>query len=342
MNKNRGIHIISGFPGKDFGPELKYLISDIGVGGLIFFSDNIENPLQLAKLCTRIQKHALGVLDRPLFLMIDHEGGRVQRCGKPFFLIPAASEIAKSGIDPKKYPEIAAKELKLVGLNVNLAPVADIEPRSPHQFLRGRTFGDNPEIVSRYVLGALHVFIQNSIIPTVKHFPGLGEAVQDPHETLPVIRRNLAEIMNWELVPFANAIKAGCPCMMTSHALYPAIDEKLPATLSRKIMVELLRKQLGYAGVVISDDLEMGAISKFGDLEIVLDLAMESENDFLLFCHDIDLVSRAQEFLNSHMGYEKFTTYHIDSLPRIEQLYGLLDKNNIIPDIEKVKEYFKL
>ncbi|HDM79449.1 MAG TPA: beta-N-acetylhexosaminidase [Deltaproteobacteria bacterium] len=342
MKKQQGIHIVSGFPGTQFSHELRFLIKNVQVGGLIFFKHNIVDPFQLAELCAFIQKYALDTLERPLFLAIDHEGGKVQRTTKPFTNIPAATELARANPDLiEKYARVAAHELKLVGINMNFAPVADISPSSPHQFLEGRTYGSDPKTVSIHVVALMKNLLNQGIIPTVKHFPGLGEALLDPHETLPIISRDLMDMEQWELIPFHSAIKAGTPSIMTSHALYPKLDEKFPATLSRKILVDLLRKKMNFSGTVISDDLEMGAISKFGDFETIINLAIEAENDFLLLCHDIELVAKLSQILTRDSGKEHILKYHHNSLERINKLYGLLDKLAIIPQIEKVKEYFE-
>ncbi len=341
MKKNEGIHIISGFSGKAFDAELKFLIKDVEVGGLIFFSHNVEDPVQLAELCARIQRYAIDILGRPLFIAIDHEGGRVQRCRKPFTIIPPASELSHNKKDVSTYASIASRELKLVGINMNLAPVADISPTSPHQFLLGRTYGDNPETVSLNVLEVIQVTLSKKIIPTIKHFPGLGEAIKDPHKTLPTIDRSLQELFDWELIPFKRAIDAGTPCVMTSHALYPDLDPQLPATLSRKILVELLREKLRFKGTVISDDLEMGAISTYGDFDEIINLAIEAQNDFLLLCHDLELVTKLSDLLRK-LPDKDLSRYHHASVERITKLFNLIDKSAVIPDVGKVREYFKL
>ncbi len=342
MRKNTGTHIIAGFPGTRFGAELKYLIRDIQVGGIIFFKENIIDPYQLAELCACIQKYALNVLNRPLFLAIDHEGGKVQRTSRPFTYIPAPAELARKGSESvERYAKLAARELKCVGINMNLAPVADISPESPHKFLHGRTYGNNPQTVTFHVTKVTNIFLREKIIPTVKHFPGLGEAKMDPHKILPMINRSFDQMNKWEFIPFRAAIENGTPSLMTSHAMYSELDRELPATLSRKILVELLRKKMNYRGIVISDDLEMGAISGFGDFETIIQLAIEAENDFLLLCHDIDLVTRLSDWLARNSTRKEFLAYHRNSLKRINKLYPLLDTTALIPRIEKVKEYFE-
>lgn len=341
MKENAGIHIVAGFPGTDFGNELKFLIDEVRVGGLIFFKHNFTDPLQLAQLCADVQSRALKVLERPLFLAVDHEGGRVQRFGKPFTIIPPASESGKSIKTVSDYAKLAATELKLVGINMNLAPVTDIAPPEPHQFLDKRTYGNNPQKVTSCIIEIIRIYLSEHVIPTIKHFPGLGNAEKDPHLTLPVINRTLDQMLEHELVPFIRAIEAGAPCVMTSHALYPELDPVLPATLSVNILVELLRERLNFSGTVISDDLEMGAISEFVDFESVVHLAMEAQNDFLLLCHDIDRVSKLPEIFSARSSRKTFLEYHEKSFPRIKKLYSLLDRSAILPDLRKVREYFE-
>lgn len=343
MPTETGIHIISGFPGTSFNKELKYLIKDIQVGGLIFFKHNVKDPLQVTELCTSIQRFALATLQRPLFLAIDQEGGKVQRLKPPFTQIPSASELATKGYDAVyHFSAIIAREMRQVGLNVNLAPVVDISSKNPSPFIETRSYGDNPESVSRFSGVAFTTFLKQGIIPTVKHFPGLGEAQKDPHFLLPVIDRSYEQMQNWELVPFTRAFSAGSPCCMTSHALYHQLDDSFPATLSEKILVTLLRHEIGFKGIVISDDLEMGALSKFADFKEVVHLAWRAQNDFLLICHDLENVQLLYEVLEKSSHGQSFKNYHAQSSARIQKLHSYLQKQSLLPNSNSVKEYFKI
>ncbi len=269
------------------------LIREHKVGGVILFARNIENPLQVASLCRSLQEEAIAATETPLFLAIDQEGGRVARLKEPFTLHPGASEIARSP-DPleqaARFASITATEMSLVGLNMNMAPVLDVPSGEPERHLSGRTFGSKPEMVASLGMKVVEELQSRKILAVAKHFPGLGKANLDPHHMLPIIDSPGSEIEDRDLVPFKAAIKAGVSGIMTSHAMYPGLDPGTPATLSRKIITDLLRKKLGFGGLVITDDLEMGAVA--GGLGVAGSAveAFKAGVDILLVCENFDSI----------------------------------------------------
>lgn len=264
LNRKIGRIFMTGIPSPLLDQDTEALICDYNPAGVIIFSRNIEDPLQLARLCHGLQAAAMKYHGVPLFISIDQEGGRVARLKEPFTTFPSNEAIGKDENPVEKAKEfghITASEMKLVGLNMNLAPVLDVRKGETEKHLTGRTFSDNHRTVA--ILGAtvIKTLQENGIMAVAKHFPGLGLAGKDPHFQLPVIKSEKKDIEKVNLPPFRAAIRAKVTGIMTSHALYPTFDPDNPATLSSVILNDLLREKMGFKGLIITDDLEMGAIT---------------------------------------------------------------------------------
>lgn len=292
-----GIHIFAGFQGTRLEDELKYLITEYRPGGIVLFKRNIEGRQQLKDLVAGAQATALDQLNRPLLVAIDQEGGQVQRLAPHFHELPSARALAEEGPHAiTQWTRISAQDLKEIGIHVNFAPVLDIMPESDKHFMNSRCLGSTPETVSE--LGKLWIeTLQNQgISATAKHFPGLGRAELDPHHFAPVINRDSSDDFHRDIIPFEIAVQAGVHCVMTSHAVYPAIDPDWPATLSPAINRLWLRERLGFGGILFSDDLDMAAISGRFTPREVAERGLSCGTDFLLLCQkseNIDPFSRA-------------------------------------------------
>jgi beta-N-acetylhexosaminidase len=264
LNRKVGRVFMIGMPGPVLDKDTEALIRDYNPSGIIVFSRNIEDPLQLTKLCRDLQTAAMKYHGMPLFISIDQEGGKVARLKEPFTVFPGNEAIGNDE-NPvqraKEFGRITAVEMKLVGLNMNLAPVLDVRKGETEKHLSGRTFSENHKTVA--ILGATVIrhLQDNGIMAVAKHFPGLGLAGMDPHFHLPVITSGKRDIERYSLPPFKSAIRAKVSGIMTSHALYPSLDPENPATLSPVILNGLLREKMGFRGLIITDDLEMGAIT---------------------------------------------------------------------------------
>jgi len=287
-----------GMPGPHLDEATDNLIHEGHVGGIILFSRNIEDPLQLAALCRDLQAAASQRQDSPLFLAVDQEGGRVARLKEPFRSFPGNAAIGMDEEPVKKAIEFAtvtSREMGMVGLNMNLAPVVDVQRGEIEKHLAGRSFGEDPEVVG--FLGRIVVkhLQKNGIMAVAKHFPGLGRADVDPHFHLPKINVDLEELEKINFPPFAAAIEEDVCGIMTSHAVYPALDPERPATLSSMVLTEVLRERMSFKGLTITDDLEMGAIA--GEWSVAQGAleAFQAGADMLLFCKD---QSRVRESLN--------------------------------------------
>ena len=236
-------------------------------GGVILFADNIVAPSQLHELVGALQRHAAALGLPPLLVAIDQEGGIVSRLPEPWVTVPSQMAQGATG-DPESAricAGITGRQLRAMGITVNLAPVLDVnsDPRNP--VIGTRAFGDDPALVSRFGVAAVAGYRDAGVIATAKHFPGHGDTAVDSHIGLPVVRKDRGRLDAEELAPFVAAIAAGIPAIMTSHILFPALDGAQPATLSRRILTDLLRGEMGFAGLIMTDALEMRAIAdRFG------------------------------------------------------------------------------
>lgn len=297
-----GTLFMSGMPGATLDAGTERLISEKALGGIILFSRNIEDPRQLAGLCRDLQACAVARRGRPLFIAVDQEGGRVARLGAPFTRFPGNEAI---GLDPdpdgaaEAFARVTAREMALVGLNMDLAPVVDVRCGELEGHLSGRVFGTDPERVARLGARVIRVLQKGGIMAVAKHFPGLGRAPVDPHKELPTIPVDGDELEAVHLPPFASAIREGVAAVMTSHAVYPALDPQYPATLSRKVLTDLLRERLGFKGLTVTDDLEMGAIAGRWGVAEAAAMAFETGADILLICRDQGNVLEAMKRLRS-------------------------------------------
>ncbi|MCF6291506.1 MAG: beta-N-acetylhexosaminidase [Desulfobacterales bacterium] len=291
-----GRFFMAGLPGITVDDSTRRLIREYRVNNFILFRRNVHDQGQLAALTAELRRICLDQGLAPPLIAIDQEGGSVTRLPPPFTQFADARELAESAYPEDclaQYARTCARELLGVGINMNLAPVLDVSPAGQGLFMEHRSLGGDPEKVAR--LGALVIagLQKEGVAACAKHFPGLGAAVLDPHRHLPVVDRSLARILTEDLIPFKGAIKAGVAAIMTSHTIYPRLDPETPATLSAKVLTELLRKVLGYQGVIVTDDLEMGAIEKHGLVEEAAGSAFAAGADLLLICHDHDKVVRS-------------------------------------------------
>lgn len=260
------------------------------MGGVILFRRNVGTPSAIARLTAEL--HALP--SQPL-VAIDHEGGRVMRLGEPFTQFPPAAMVGRTRNPALAYRvgRAMAEELAGVGIDLNFAPVFDVHSNPANPIIGDRAFATDPGLVSEMGIALMRGLIDGGIIPCGKHFPGHGDTAKDSHLELPVVDRPREALDRVELVPFRAAIAAGVPMLMTAHVLYPALDADNPATLSRKILTDLLRADLGFDGVVASDDLEMRAIGDYQDIGSAAVATLRAGADALLVCQELSKAVRA-------------------------------------------------
>jgi beta-N-acetylhexosaminidase len=280
-----GQRLMAGFDGTELNDDLKFLIDSLKVGGIVLFSRNIQHPEQVQSLCNSVQEYAKSCGQPPLFIAIDQEGGQVARLRSPFFTeFPGNSKI-RDETEAKAFANITAAELKQIGVNMNFAPVMDTAPEGIQSVMAERAFGGDPERVSRLGVKIIETLQKNGVMATAKHFPGIGRTVLDSHFDMPMLDTDLDDLISFDLVPFQDAIDYGVAVVMLSHIRYDKIEPDLPASLSPQIAKKLLRDRMGFGGVVITDDLDMGAIKKHYDIQVIIPMILSADIDIALICH---------------------------------------------------------
>lgn len=277
------------FEGSSLSPHLERVITEMKAGGVILYSSrgNIRTTEQVAELVEKIQKKAAMANSWPLFIAVDQEGGLVNRINEGTTLFPGNMALGASGDErlAARVAGIMAEELSAMGINVNFAPVVDVnnDPRNP--IIGVRSFGSSPELVSRLGRAMISGFLEKGVLPCAKHFPGHGNTGIDSHTGLPVISSSMQDLNDTELPPFRAAIEAGVPMIMTAHVLVPALDLERPGTLSPNIL-GMLRNEMGFSGIIVTDSMGMGALEKgWGMIRAAIE-AFNAGADILLFGAD--------------------------------------------------------
>ncbi|MBI3768348.1 MAG: beta-N-acetylhexosaminidase [Deltaproteobacteria bacterium] len=274
---------VAGIPETTLDDGTRALHADAPFGGVVLFRRNAAEPHTMRALAAAIHR-----LDRrlPPLVAIDHEGGRVHRLSAPFTHFPAAAAVAAHGARAVRAVATAmAHELAAIGVDLTFAPVLDVASNPANPVIGDRAFAADPERVASLALTAFRATRAVGLLTCGKHFPGHGDTTADSHLELPIVDKSRRDLARTELVPFRRAITAGIPMLMTAHVLYAALDPKRPATLSRAILTDLLRRRLGFRGVICSDDLEMRAIADhYGPGEAAV-AALAAGADLLLYCH---------------------------------------------------------
>lgn len=279
---------VVGFEGTELSDYILEHIKKSKIGGVILFSRNYQDPVQLIKLINDLQTCSLEHTGIPLFISVDQEGGRVLRLGPPFTQFPSCAELGTSfqSNQTKSYAATLATELKACGISINYAPVLDILTNSQNSVIGDRAFGSDPEIVSFHGNIVIKEFLKQKLIPVGKHFPGHGATTQDSHIDLPEVDIDVEHLKNVETMPFQKAIQNGLEIIMTAHVKYHRLDPLFPATLSKNVITNFLKQELGFQGLVITDDLEMDAIQNYYSEEETSVLAVLAGADCLLVCHN--------------------------------------------------------
>jgi len=283
IRREIGQLLIGSLPGTTVTPEIRSLAREFSLGGITVFSRNIEEPAQVAELSVDIQTLAS---ELPLWVGVDQEGGRVARLRKPFTEWPPMAVLGRSGSTElaARFASALAAELKAVGITLDYAPVLDILTNPKNPVIGDRALAEDADSVARLGAAIVRGLQENGVAACGKHFPGHGDTSVDSHLDLPLVEHPPDRIRRVECVPFGEAIKADVAFMMTAHVLVPSLDEEQPATLSPRIVQAMLREELGFQGVILSDDLEMKAIARS---YAVPDAAVQAVNagcDGLLIC----------------------------------------------------------
>ncbi|WP_276355892.1 beta-N-acetylhexosaminidase [Cohnella caldifontis] len=337
LEEKIGQLLLAGVEGTTADAAARRMIAEDRVGGIILFKNNLSSGVRSSVELLNGLKAANAGNPAPLFLSVDQEGGRVNRLPKDFVPMPANAAVGKTGQAPlaKEMGALIARQLKLLGFNTDFAPVLDINSNPKNPVIGDRSFGSRADLVTDMGLAETAGIRGGGIIPVVKHFPGHGDTAVDSHLDLPIVRKTEAELQALELIPFEAAVQSGADAVMVAHILFPELDPDVPASLSGNIIGGLLRGKLGFDGVVITDDLSMGAIAKHYGLEDAAIRAVLAGADVLLMAHGYGTEHRIREALLGAVGDGRIPESRIDeSVTRILKLkrtYGLTDDAVPVP-----------
>ena len=282
-NREIGQLLIGSFPGVTIPAELQSLAREFDLGGTILFSRNVEAPEQVAELAADLE--ALGQA-RPAWVSIDQEGGRVARLKEPFTRWPPMAVLGRAGSEglAERFSRALARELSAVGITLDYAPVLDIHTNPKNPVIGDRALAERADEVARLATVIIRTLQSEGVAACGKHFPGHGDTSADSHVELPVVEHPPDRLRAVEFEPFRAAIEQQVAFIMTAHVLVPALDEERPATLSPAIVQGVLREELGYEGVILSDDLEMKAVSARTAVPMAAVQAIRAGCDGLLVC----------------------------------------------------------
>jgi beta-N-acetylhexosaminidase len=266
LKEKIGQLFVFGFHGTEPTEQIQALIREYGIGGTIYFSRNVVNALQVHELSGNLQRIASDAGKPPVFVAIDQEGGMVARLVEGVTLMPGnmALGAASEAEGARETARVCGEELRKLGVTMNYAPCIDVNNNPDNPVINVRSYSDRSEVVAELGAAAVQGYQAARIAATVKHFPGHGDTSVDSHHALPVLLHDRARLDAIELKPFRAAIEAGTDCIMTAHVCLPALDPSgVPSTLSQPVLTGLLREELGYDGIVVTDCLEMSAIDEF-------------------------------------------------------------------------------
>ena len=294
-----GQRIMAGFPGTEIDEAFAALVREYKIGNVILFRRNVESREQLSRLCAELRALIVAETGVEPLIAIDQEGGVVTRLSDDMLNTPGAMALAAAGGDaPYRAGILTARELSSCGINFNLAPVLDVNSNPANPVIGVRSFGDDPERAPALALEFLRGTLAGGVMACGKHFPGHGDTAVDSHLGLPLVEKTREMLGKCELLPFRRAMAAGIPAIMTSHVLFPELEpEKLPATMSRRILTGLLREELGFGGVIISDCMEMDAIAKFYGTVEGATASIAAGADIVCISHTAALASETAERL---------------------------------------------
>lgn len=321
LEQKVGQMVVAGFPGAMLTPEVAEMVRRGHLGGVMLGGTNIKTPAQVAALVHDLQRLSVSDVGLPLFVCVDQEGGVVSRLGPLATSMPSAMALGATRSADYAYAcaLATARELRALGVNVNFAPVLDVNSEPANPVIGTRSFGDSPSLVAEMGVAVIAGFRDGDILATAKHFPGHGGSEVDSHLDLPVIRHSRRLLDSVDLVPFREAIAHGIDMIMTAHAVYPALaNDRLLATVSHQILTDLLRRQMGFEGLVITDALVMQAIAGRYSLAEAAVLSIKAGVDVVLVLGTLDeQVQVCDEILRAVKEGEVSETVVEDSVARI-------------------------
>lgn len=339
MTDKLGQLFIIGISGPELTPEETDFIVKNNIGGVILFDRNLKNPEQIHKLCSNIQNLRHKQSSKlPLFISIDMEGGRVLRLKAPFTKWPPLAKVGAldSTSVAFRFAQAMGLELKSVGINLDFAPCVDIFTNPKNAVIGDRALGTDPEHVSKLASALVRGYIKSDIIPCAKHFPGHGNTLVDSHHELPVEDADMERLQNVELVPFKKALRARLDLLMTAHIRFPKVDPEWPVTLSEKFLKDLLRKELRYKNLIISDDLDMKALANHYPKAEIPVRALQAGCDILLYCNDPSSPPVGLEAVRKALADKKLSSADLEE--SYKRVMKLKTESIVNPDPAPFKE----
>lgn len=344
LNEKIGQMLIVGFDGQNINENIKSLILDNHVGGVIFFSNNVESLEGVINLTNEFKK--INTSNKfPLFIAVDEEGGSVSRTPNEFLAIPSAQYIGAFDDENINYNigKIIADELKQQGYNMDFAPSLDILSNPYNTVIGDRSYGETSDIVSRLGIKTMEGIRDSSIVSVIKHFPGHGDTDVDSHYGLPLVEKSLAELKELELIPFENAIKAGADAIMISHILLTMIDSENPATMSKEVITNVLRENMEFDGVVITDDMTMGAIIENYDIGEASVKSINAGADIILVCHgyenELNVINSIKNAVKNNIISEERINESVYRILKLKEKYKITNENiEINTDVSNINK----
>ncbi|OAS20686.1 beta-N-acetylhexosaminidase [Paenibacillus oryzisoli] len=334
LQEKIGQMLLCGFEGTEPSESLETLIAEQRIGGVIYFARNVQNTEQIAELSGNLQAIAERNGTLPLWISIDQEGGMVARITEGVALMPGSMALAAGDGGPEGAYEaafISGTELRTLGINLNFAPDLDVNNNPDNPVIGVRSFGESAEKVAQYGREAVRGFQDANVVATAKHFPGHGDTNTDSHLDLPTITHDEERIRAVELVPFIEAIKGGVDAIMSSHIYFPALEpSKLPVTLSKTVLTGLLREELGFEGVIMTDCMEMNAIAEHYGTVAAAVMAVEAGADLVLISHRRDLQVGAIAAIEQAVREGRVAEAQIDA--SVRRLLALKARRGVIAE----------
>ena len=324
-----GAQLIVGLPGTTLSSDVAEHLRAIRAGGVIAFERNYESPEQFRRLVGQLEE----ALERSPVVMVDHEGGRIVRftSGLTRFLDPLAIGQTQPPADVERQGTIEARELRALGVHVNLAPCVDVIVEGSDPVIGNRSYGNDPHRVAVLATARIRGLQAGGVAACAKHFPGLGAVPKDPHTHLPTVHLDWPAMRACHLIPFQAALQAGVATVMSSHVCYPKLDStpRTPATFSRRLIQGLLRDELGFQGLVVTDDLEMGALQDLCEIGEAAVRSVEAGHDILLICHALEHQRRAFSALCQAYRQGRLQVKELE--PRAERIRRLSEQKSCSP-----------
>lgn len=346
LEEKIGQLLIVGVEGTVFSDDINRLIMDYHVGGIILMGKNQSTAAKMLALIND-SKRANAQNKIPLIFSVDEEGGRISRLPKDFPRLPTNEEIGLRN-DPAfsfRVGQYLGDALNAFGYHMNFAPVLDINSNPRNPVIGNRSFGSTPEVVTELGIATMQGMLDKNIIPVVKHFPGHGDTETDSHLSLPVVNKTIKELKQLELIPFQKAIDENVDVIMVGHILFPVLDQKYPSSLSKAVITDLLRDQMNFDGVVITDDLTMGAIVNEYSVSRASVLSFLAGSDVLLVKGDYENEVNVFHALKSAVESGEISEARLnESVKRILMLkekFSVTDEEREFIDEEKINKWFQ-